>query len=308
MIIVPVLLALAINAFVPGINETTVRLAMLEEDTEYAVYMEQFAHIETFATVDDVQNRIEKRDNIVAILPEGDEYYIMTQGNEPEGVVEFAKLLKTFYELDLKVEETTAEIIEFGRTVPPMKKLWVNMAIMLTSVLGGMLIALNIVEEKVDNTISAINVSPVSRRSFILGKCTIGVLVPIAGSISILLITGFGKVNLGQAALMVGAATLLSMLIGFFEGLRNSDVMNVMANIKSLFIPLIAAVAVKELVADKWQFSVYWNPYYWAYSGNDEVLSLTATWPKILMYVGLIIVICGLIYFYLAPKIRKGLE
>lgn len=53
----------------------------------------------------------------------------------------------------------------------------VNVALIFTSILGGMIIALNIVEEKTENTISAIHLSPVSRLGFIAGKSLIGVFI-----------------------------------------------------------------------------------------------------------------------------------
>ncbi len=59
----------------------------------------------------------------------------------------------------------------------------VNTAMIFTSILGGMIIALNIVEEKADNTISAMHLSPVSRVGYIAGKSMIGVVVPLVGSI-----------------------------------------------------------------------------------------------------------------------------
>ena len=53
------------------------------------------------------------RDNVVGVLPEGDGYYILTQGNEPESIIEYAKLLNVLYESDVKLEDAKAEIFEF---------------------------------------------------------------------------------------------------------------------------------------------------------------------------------------------------
>ena len=75
------------------------------------------------------------------------------------------QLLKTFYEYDRQAEDSTATIKEFGVKTPPVKMLWANMGILLMTVLAGMLISLNIVDEKMDNTVSAINLTPVSRDS-----------------------------------------------------------------------------------------------------------------------------------------------
>ena len=186
IILFPILFAIGINLLTPSINETTVEIAMIEnENIEMEEYLADFAKIELFKDEETIISRIEKRDNIVGILPEGDSYYILNQGNEPEMVTDFAKLLKTFYELDVKLENTNAEVIDFGETVPPLKKMLVNVSLILISILGGMLISLNIVEEKGDNTISAVNVTPVSRKVFILGKSMIGVVYSVFGAIAI---------------------------------------------------------------------------------------------------------------------------
>ncbi len=232
---------------------------------------------------------------------------ILTQGNESAGVVDFAKALQALYVLDADIEDSNAEIIEFGREIPPLKKMLVNISILMASVLGGMLIAINIVEEKADNTISAINVTPLSRMGFVFGKSIMGLFMPIYGSISIILITGFGSINIGQMLMVVLSATLLSLLIGFVEGLSNDDMMTAAASFKMIFLPIAGVIAVAEAVSDKWQWTVWWMPYYWTYKGTDAVLSSNASWPQILLYTSIILALCGAVYLFLAPKIKTGL-
>ena len=308
ILLVPVLFAVGIRLLVPSVNDTTVDLALLDGDNpEMVTYLEQFANVELFDDVEAVNERLARRDNIVAILPEGREYYIQTQGNEPESVIDMAKLLNSYVELDLEVENTTAVIETFGRTESPLKKLLVNIMILMTSVLAGMLISINIVEEKVDNTVSAINVSPISRVGFILGKSMTGIFLAIYGAIAILWITGFSDVNIGQVMLAIVSVTLLSILIGFIEGINNDDVMNAAAGIKMLFLPLGAGVAAAELLSEQWQVLFYWIPFYWSYKGNDAILSYTASWPQIIGYTAIVIALCAVVYYFLAPKIQKGL-
>ena len=271
-------------------------------------YFQQFAKVELFENKDDIKERVEKRDAMIGIIPENGQYYIMTQGNEPKGFVDYAKLLNSFYELDINIEDSNGELIEFGRSVPPLKKTLVNTSILFISILGGMLIALNIVEEKVDNTLSAINLTPTSRITFVLGKSVMGILLSIFGTIALIFITGFGNVNLLQLLLVVLITSLLSILVGFIQGLTNKDIISAAGSIKLLFLPLIAGVLAIEMLADKWQKFFYWNPFYWAYKGNDVILSQSGTWGQILIYSGIVLALCGVVYFFLAPKIRKGLE
>jgi ABC-type Na+ efflux pump permease subunit len=260
-------------------------------------------------TLEDVEDRVKKRDNIVAVLPDqNDEYFILTQGNEPDYVVDYVRNLAAFDHFEIGMEDSMVEIVDYGREIPPLKKIMVNAAIMFTSVLGGMIIALNIVEEKTDNTISAINLSPVSRVGFIAGKSMIGVVIPVVGTLLILIITGFRDVNYFHALLMVATSCIISILVGFIEGINNDDVMNAAGNMKMLFLPMFGAIAAEELLADKWQPLFYWIPFYWTYKGNDLVLSNRGSWIDIIGYSGIVFGISVVVFLVLAPRIRKGLE
>jgi ABC-type Na+ efflux pump permease subunit len=170
-----------------------------------------------------------------------------------------------------------------------------------------MIIAINIVEEKADHTISAMNIAPISRLTFILGKSVIGMFLAIYGSIAILVITGYGSVSLGQMVVALVSVTLLSVLVGFIQGLSNDDVMNAAASIKLLFVPLAAGIAAAELLGEPWKYLFYWVPYYWSYKGNEAILSYNSTWSQTLSYTAIVLIISGVVYLVLAPKIRKGL-
>lgn len=310
ILVVPVIFAIIINVFSPGINDTTVEIVMLEgENLSQVEYFEQFAKVELLDTVEAVENRVRKRDNIVGLLPdEGDDYFILTQGNEPDYIVDYVRNLTAFDHYDIGMEDSMAEIVDYGREIPPLKKIMVNTSIIFTSVLGGMIIALNIVEEKTDNTISAIHLSPVSRIAFIAGKSMIGVVVPVVGTLLILIITGFRSINYFHAILMVVTSCIISILVGFIEGVNNDDVMNAAGNMKILFLPLFGCIAGEELLADKWQVLFYWIPFYWTYKGNDLVLSNSGSWLDIIRYSGIVFGISVVVFLLLAPRIRKGLE
>ena len=308
ILLFPIIFAVGIQLLAPSVNDTTVRLALLEsDDPAKAEYLEQFASVELFADMEALTTRVEKRDHTVAILTEGDTSYILTQGNEPDSVTEFAKMLNSFHALGLDVAETTAEFKSFGHSESPLKKMLVNISLLFVSVLAGMMISLNIVEEKMDNTISAINISPISRVGFILGKSMMGLFLAVYGSIALVWITGYGDVNFGQMLLAIFAVTLLSLVVGFIQGIANNDVMNAAAGMKMMFLPVGAAVAAVEILSDKWQILFYWVPFYWTYRGNDAILSYSATWPQIISYTAIVLALSGIVYYFLAPKIQKGL-
>jgi len=309
MIIAPLLLAVGINFISPSINDTSVNLALVEnENPAQADYFDDFAHVELFGDEQKVEDRVGARDNVIGVLPKDGGYYIMTQGNELESIVEYSKLLNVLYESGVKLEDARSEIIKFDRTVPPLKKMLVNILLLFIPVLTGMLIALNILEEKVDKTVSAINVTPTSRSAFILGKGLTGMFIALFSSIACLLITGFYNINIGQVALLIFSLTILSLIIGFIQGLNSNDVMEAAGSVKLLFLPLAGSIAGYELLSGNWRIFFYWSPFYWAYNANDMILSKSGTWPQLILYVGIILVICGAVYAVLAPRIARKLQ
>ncbi|BEP29211.1 ABC transporter permease [Helicovermis profundi] len=310
ILVIPIIFAIMINVFSPGINDTSVEVALLKgENTQQIEYFNQFAKVEVFNTYDDIEKRLRKRDNIIAVLlDKTNGYYILTQGNEPEYIVDYVRNLITFDYYNIETEDSIAEIVDYSRKIPPLKKIMVNVSMIFTSILGGMIIALNIIEEKTDNTISAIHLSPVSRIEYIAGKSVIGIFVPIVSSILILFITGFRDINFFHVLIMVTTSCIISILVGFIEGINNDDVINAAGNIKLLFLPLFGAIIGEELLADKWQILFYWIPFYWTYKANDLILSNKGSWLDIIYYSGIVLGISALVFLVLAPKIRKGLK
>ena len=308
IIVAPLLLAVGITLFAPGLNDTTVKLAMLEsDDAEHIEYMKRFARVELFDNMDGLERRVAKRDDIAAIAPSGHSYEIILEGNESKMVEEYAVLLNALYELGSTEEATTAQLASFGRTVPPLKTKLVNMLILLTIMLAGMLIAISIVEEKATNTINAINVTPVSQTAFVVGKSLLGSTAAMLGIIGAILITGFYDINWFMILLVGFTSMFLSLVVGFLQGLSSEDIMEAAGSVKLLFLPIAGSIAVYEFVADKWQWTMYWSPFYWAYKANTMILSKTADWGTVLFCTTMVIGLSLIVYFVSLPKIRKGL-
>ena len=309
IIVIPLILAVGITLFAPGLNDTTVKLAMLKsDDIAHIEYMEQFSKVELFSSMDELERRVEKRDDIAAIVPSGNSYEIILQGNESEIVEEYAVQLNTLYELGATREETTAQLISFGRTVPPLKTMLVVMLISMTVMLAGMLIAMSIVEEKAENTINALNVTPISQTGFVIGKSLLGGVVAMLGIIGAVLITGFYDINWFMIVLVGLTSMILSLVIGFLQGLSSEDVIEAAAGVKVIMLPIAGSIAVYELLADKWQWTMYWSPFYWAYKANILILSKTADWGTVLLSTAMVIGLSLIVYFVSLPKLRKGLS
>jgi len=312
IIVIPILLAIGITLLAPGLNDTSVKVALLNTDKqEHIDFMKRYAKVELFRSQEEMERRILKRDDMGGIVPHkenNNRYEILFQGNENEALKEYVKALNALYEIDSTGETTKAEIYSFGFNVPPLKTKLVNMLILLSVMLSGMLIAITIVEEKADNTISAINVSPISQTGFVFGKSLLGGTVVMVSIVISLLITGYYNINWGMILLVGFTAMLLSIIIGFLQGLNSKDVIEAAGSVKLIMFPVVISIVGYELLADKWQWTMYWSPFYWAYRANDMILSKTAQWSTVLFSVGIVVVLTLVVYLASLPRIRKGLS
>jgi len=309
IIIMPILFALAITLFSPGLNDTTINIALLKsDDISHIEYMKQFAKVELFNNVEDIQQRINKRDDIVGMLQEGDRYNIILQGNETKMTEDYAIMLNALYEVGADKEENNVTMMSFERSVPPLKTMLVNMLISMTIMLAGMLIAISIVEEKADNTINALNVTPLSQTGYVIGKSLMGGVIAMISIILALIITGYYYVNWLMIILVGLTSLILSLIIGFIQGLASDDIIEAAANVKMIFLPIAGSIVGYELLSDKWQWTMYWSPFYWAYKANLLILSKTADWKEVLIDVAMVLILSLVVYFISLPKLRKGLS
>jgi len=309
ILLIPFIFGVIINLLVPSVNETTLNFAFIEgENPSQVEYLENFAKITLVDDYQALEERVNRRDEVVGIFNDDGLYTILVQGNESEQTNKFAKALLMFEQNDVDYKDANANIYDFGKTVNPMKSLFVNLLLLMIGVLGGMLIGINIVEEKVDNTISAVNVTPISRVGFIIGKSIIGLILPIYGSFALVYLTGFSDINVLQLIVLSLVGSFVGIVVGFFEGTKNTDIMEVAASIKALFIPVFGCVAAIEFLSDKWQWLFYWLPWYWVYKGNGALLANEATWSQIGLYSLFIMIPSVLVFIYLKAGIKKGLE
>ncbi len=309
IVVMPIVLAIVITLFTPGLNDTTVNFAMLEnDDVSHIEYMKQFAKVELFDNKETIEKRVAKRDDIVGLLPLDEGYEIVLQGNESDLIENYAVMLSSFYTLGATKAETTASLMSFEHSVPPLKTILVNMLISMTIMLSGMLIAISIVGEKADNTINALNVTPISQTGFVIGKSLMGALISLGSIVIALFITGYYDINWLMILLVGISSLILTFVIGFIQGLASDDIIEASASIKMLMLPIAGSIAGYELLSAKWQWTMYWSPFYWAYKANMMVLSKTADWPTVLLCTGMVIILSMIVYFVLVPKIRKGLS
>ncbi len=309
IMIAPFLLAFILRALIPSAGSATINIAVDDTISKTMItYLEDYGKVEQLDSIENIKTRVTKMDDVFGLVKTEHGYEIINQGNEIEGGIEMLQFIVDSYknkDLELPVE---VKISDIGKTLSPLKQYGANFWIVFGSVFGGMIILLALVEEKMENTLAAVNVAAISKMEFVIGKGLLGFIVPIIGTAGTLWILGFNDLNIGMTIVTVISIAIISVIIGFGIGVVNKEPIGAVASMKMVFIPIMASVFGGIFLADKWQFLLYWSPFYWAYRSIDAIILKTATWNMILLNSGLIIALTAVVFLLLSKRIRNGLN
>jgi len=307
--IAPILIALVLKALIPGVSDTTLNVVLLEDTPiEVQEHIEAYAKVTYVDSQDELEERVLRIDDVFGLNIVNDEYEIVAQGNEVYNMVQlFSSVIDQYRYKDLEID---VEVIssDLGWTMSPLKLQGTIIVMMFTTVLGGMLIVLNLVEEKMSNTISAINVTPTSKLELIAGKGLLGFLLSIFGAYVSIFILGFAGIDYAMLAVTIFSVAWISVIIGFGIGVVNEEPISAVASMKMTFVPVLASIFGAMYLPAKWMFVLYWSPFYWAYINMKDILMQEAIWSELLLNNGIILVLTALVFVALRPRIKRGLN
>ncbi len=305
----PLVMAALVVWLTPGISDTSLYIATLESEKEMVEYFEKVAKVETYESVSGVEERVLNRDHVIGVLGKDEDYEIIAQGNEVGNVEDFAKYIVTLYLRKSDINDTKAEIYDFGEKVSPIKKSLGASILLMITMLTGMIIASGIIDDKSDNTINAVNVTTVKRGQYIVGKSLVGVILLVFSSVATLLILGLLDINWLQLLAVIFGTSIISIILGFLMGVMSADIVEAATSIKVLMVPMLASILVEELTAPVWHLTVYWSPFYWSYKSlKDIIINNSATWELIGINILVVFIVTLLVYLGTKTKIREGLS
>jgi len=304
-----ILIALILKALIPSVSNSSLNLVVTEDTSPaFVQYLESKAQVSLVSDQAALKERVLRIVDVLGVVETEGTYSIIKQGNEAYQMEEPLRFILNAYDSqDVKLPMKIV-FSDIGWRMSPIKLEGGALLIIFTTVFGGMLILLNLVEEKMSNTLSAINVTPISRTQFIFGKGILGFTIPIIGGISAALILGFTGINIAMFIVTVVALAFISIIIGFSIGVMNSEPISAIASMKMVFFPVLASVFGAMFLPEKWLVILYWSPYYWAYQSIHGILLQEATWNMVLVNAGIIIGLTGLVFLALRKRIQHGLK
>ncbi len=304
IIVAPILLALLLSVFAPDVADSSAIFVYDESLKETEINkLEEIGHVIKLNDKDEIITRVNDSDDVYGLIKNKDNYEIILEGNEAGNIEGLMKLVVSYLNSD-KDNWLTYKISSIDFKLPPVVSIGTTSLIITSIILGGMIIGLNIVEDKEFSTINALNTSPLGKIEYILGKSVLGIILPIIHTPIVLKIMGLEGLKLTQLGFIVLVSSLFTIFYGLMIGTISSNQLSAIASAKGMMFVLagsiLGAIALKESL----HYLLYWSPLYWIYQAIYKIVAGISTWRYLWISSGAIILIT-MILFGVLNKYQK---
>lgn len=306
--LLPVILAVALNLFIPDVENASIRF-VLNSNVETGIVDEfgKYGVVELAETREDLYDRVGASDEVAGIDYVEGEYVIVLQGNERAVSRNTAAMILDEY-FSPGESLVDVKITDAGVRESPVRRLGTIFILLFSVVAPGLMVGINLVEEKESNTLSALNVTPLTRWELYSGKIALGLALSLFHLFAVTFILGYGDVNTAMLFLAFLSSAFIATVLGFLTGAVAENQVAAIALVKLSFTPVMLSFAGAIIIPVRWQVFLYWSPFYWDFKVLDGILTKSIEWSQVLHYSGLILLTSTTFYLAFRKKIIKGLQ
>ncbi|HCW51327.1 MAG TPA: hypothetical protein DGR79_04570 [Clostridiales bacterium] len=280
-LVAPFLLALVVRAFIPSVGGTSLNLVVTREiGPEMIDRLDDYARMEVVSSREALERRVLALDDVAGIVPDGDSYRVVLQGNEAHDTAVLPGLVLADI-LEPGGLEVARE--DLGRVASPLKPVLAIILALTAMMIGGMMIGFSIIEDKETGVLSAVAVSPMSRFEYVAGRSILGFVLSVVLVYGSLYTMGAGPFDFWQVLVVTLPGTFLAVIFGFYIGALGENQISGIAAAKFGSLPFLVGPILTAVLPEKWHFTLWWLPTYWTYLGYREVFTPGgALWSEVL--------------------------
>lgn len=308
LIIAPLLLALGLKFFIPSANTASLQY-VVQKDMDKSIIdnFSKYSNVIIVEDYDSLKERVLEIDDAAGIIwDKNNKLSLVQEGNEDHATIEMAKKIINEVNGNFKAD-ISYSLSSIGVLMSPIERIGVSSILITCIVLGGMMIGLNIVEEKESRTLSSINVSAIDKVFYIIGKSLMGTIVPFLQVFAILFIMNLLHVNLFMIFIVTLVSLSIGIIFGFLMGALSSNQITAIANMKGLFILVSVSILGAILLPYDKQFFMYAFPTYWSFVAYSDIITNNASMGSVLYQSVIILVLSAIIGLLLKKRIEKGI-
>ena len=163
-------------------------------------------------------------------------------------------------------------------------------------------------DDKENGTDKAIQVSPVTKTEYFIGKSIYPLMLMLLYAIVALAILGLMDVNILKVYTLVVMSFSVTLLFGLLLGALAGNENEAIGVGKLLSWVVMLAILGGTLLPDNWQWAVWWAPFFWIFDMMEGVFTNSIEWIEIAWKSAITLGLTAVFYFLLRKKIIKGLS
>lgn len=269
MMIAPMLLALLARLFLPSLDDIQVTFAV-DRGVGTAVIesLQAFGQVELFDTAAAVVTRVEQMDDVAGVVAAGSTVEIVLEGNEPEGADLAGAVLRQVLSGEaaaavshVMLAENESRLTEYGAMV-------LNM---LGVLLGALVGAFVMVDEKESQSIKALAVSPLRLRDYTTARALFALAISLVNVLAASAILLGTAVPYAQLILGFLFASGIAVVIGYSVGGFADNQLGALAIVKILMFVYLSIPVITIWIPQQWHVFFYPLPNYWMWKIFENI-------------------------------------
>jgi ABC-2 type transport system permease protein len=270
MMVAPLLLSLGASLFLPSIDQVTAVFAVpAQADPAFVTELSQYGRVEIYPNLEGVKERVLRMDDAVGFIPEAGSYRLLLEGSESPEAAQLGSAVLTAVLADSPLadyqwtQDSTARsfITEYGTIL----------LIMIAVLLGALVMAFNIIEDKETRAISALGVSPLSMLELTLARGLFALLLGFILVIGTSLILAGTTINYGLLTVGFLFSIALPVFIGYIIGGAADNQLKAIAILKFVMLVYLTLPAVTIFIPRAYHMYFYILPNYWMWMIYENV-------------------------------------
>lgn len=325
MVIVPFAILLILRFFIPSMESTKTVLAIVNEGPnavtqELIAVLDPYAKIKTYPSIAAMEQKLRGTGSVEGLYwnPEKGNYVSVLE-KSPKGNSMFSvagQIIRQHYynqanpgaEPLVRFKVGVPEELSDRSVISPVASTGGSIFFVFMIIIAGFIIGLGIVDDKENGTEKAIQVSPVTKTEYFIGKSIYPLFLILVYAIIALAILGLLQVNIGQVYALVAISFSTTLLFGLLLGALAGNENEAIGVGKLLSWVVMLAILGGTLLPENWQWAVWWAPFYWIFDMMEGVFTNSIEWIEILWKSAITLVLTAGFFILFRKKIIKGLS
>ncbi len=325
LMIVPIVILLILRSFLPAVDSTTAKFAVVTQgpnavDQSVIDVLAEIGEVIPHATTEEMERRLRAVGELEGLYwdPLNGQYVSVV---ERTGVENESFTITTRFIRQLYLSENYPDIpriTSFSSGVPaelsdrtaisPVATMGGSIFIVFINIMVAFIMGLAIVEDKDQGTILALRTSPVSTADYYVGRSLFPFLVTLVYSVIAVFVLGLAGINILQMIVVIILSFSSALVFGLFIGGMGKNEVEAMGIGKVGSMVFIFAILGATLLPRNWHWVVWWSPMYWTYDILEGIFTQTADWISVIWKSGTAFAVAGVYFLLLRGKIAKGLS